>query len=262
MTYGPASTKLRLEGMPTPASILVVDDDEAVRLLLTRRLEKSGFRVITAADGAEAIELLNTEAIDLVLLDTMMPNVNGHEVLKSVRRKHASTPLPIIMITALETGPDVIEALRLGANDYVTKPVDFELLFKRIAVHLALKTGKGYMLGDYRLLERVGAGGMGVVYAAIDVSSGARLAIKILRRAVTTDDQWVLRFLREARLASRLMRPSRTRTLFLMSSCEKPNLRHFRYSPRGASLQSKCAARPSCGTSHASSFSSTSSIRA
>jgi diguanylate cyclase (GGDEF)-like protein/PAS domain S-box-containing protein len=125
--------------MSRPASLLVVDDHEPNRDALSRRLAREGYVVATAADGPEALALIGAGAYDLILLDVEMPGMNGLDVLKRVRDAHAPTDLPVIMVTARSRGADVVEALRLGANDYVTKPVDVSVALARIATHLSHK---------------------------------------------------------------------------------------------------------------------------
>ena len=106
-------------------SLLVVDDNEANRDVLSRRLRHRGYVVSVAADGAEALALTETLNFDLILLDVEMPGMSGLEVLSRIRAHHSHTELPVIMVTARTEGADIVEAFRLGANDYVTKPVDF-----------------------------------------------------------------------------------------------------------------------------------------
>jgi diguanylate cyclase (GGDEF)-like protein/PAS domain S-box-containing protein len=120
-------------------SLLVVDDNEWNRDALSRRLRQKGYNVSIAADGLEAIALAETTAFDLVLLDVEMPGLSGFEVLERLRRTHSQTELPIIMVTARSLGTDMVEAFHLGANDYVTKPVDFDVALARIGTHLSHK---------------------------------------------------------------------------------------------------------------------------
>ena len=105
--------------------LLVVDDVEANRDMLSRRLQRRGHDVAVAADGSEALRMIDEDAFDVVLLDIMMPGIDGLEVLRRVRAKLTTADLPIIMATAKEERESVVEALKLGANDYVTKPIDF-----------------------------------------------------------------------------------------------------------------------------------------
>jgi phosphoserine phosphatase RsbU/P len=122
-----------------PASLLIVDDEELNRDGLARRLQKHDYQVTVAKGGREAIELLGGRPFDLVLLDIMMPGMNGLEVLKFLRRVDSLIDLPIIMVTAKGESEDMVEALELGANDYVTKPLDFPVVLARIRTQLALR---------------------------------------------------------------------------------------------------------------------------
>ena len=124
---------------PAQAMILVVDDNELNRDLLTRRLARKGFATDAASDGFKALEWLANNHCDLVLLDIMMPGMSGIEVLEKVRETRDGTELPIIMATAKDTREDIVTALRLGANDYVTKPLDFPVVLARVNVQLEMK---------------------------------------------------------------------------------------------------------------------------
>jgi diguanylate cyclase (GGDEF)-like protein/PAS domain S-box-containing protein len=121
------------------ASLLVVDDNEANRDVLSRRLRQRGYIVSMSADGAEALASIEQSAFDLVLLDVEMPGMGGLDVLAKVRERHSHSQLPVIMVTARTAGDDIVEALKLGANDYVTKPIDFPVAVARIETHLAHK---------------------------------------------------------------------------------------------------------------------------
>ena len=128
--------------VPAPARLLVVDDNELNRDMLSRRLGAHGFLVATAADGRGALETLASRACDLVLLDVMMPVMSGLEVLRRVREKWPASDLPVVMATARDASEDVVEALRLGANDYVTKPIDFAVVLARVETQLELRRQK------------------------------------------------------------------------------------------------------------------------
>jgi len=125
------------------AKLLIVDDDELNRDGLARRLQKHDYEVAVAKSGREAIELLGGRTFDLVLLDIMMPGMNGLEVLKFLRRVDSLIDLPIIMVTAKGESNDMVEALELGANDYVTKPLDVPVVLARIRTQLALRRAVG-----------------------------------------------------------------------------------------------------------------------
>jgi sigma-B regulation protein RsbU (phosphoserine phosphatase) len=122
-----------------PAAILIVDDEELNRDALARRLQRHEYEVACAKSGREAIGLLGDRRFDLVLLDIMMPGMNGLEVLKFLRRVDSLLDLPIIMVTAKGGSEDVVEALELGANDYVTKPLDVPVVLARVRTQLALR---------------------------------------------------------------------------------------------------------------------------
>ena len=125
--------------MTRQGALLVVDDNENNRDVLSRRLRQKGYAVEVAADGAEALARIRAESYDLILLDVEMPGMSGLEVLTQVRLRRSQTQLPVIMVTARSEGADIVEAFGLGANDYVTKPVDFAVALARIRTHLAHK---------------------------------------------------------------------------------------------------------------------------
>lgn len=121
------------------ATILVVDDNEMNRDLLSRRLSKKGFQVAVADSGEAALDWLESNACDLVLLDIMMPGLSGIDVLVRLRETLNVSELPIIMATAKGEQADIVDALRRGANDYVTKPLEFPVVLARVQTQLALK---------------------------------------------------------------------------------------------------------------------------
>jgi diguanylate cyclase (GGDEF)-like protein/PAS domain S-box-containing protein len=125
--------------MSLPGALLVVDDNENNRDALSRRLRMKGYQVSVAASGPEALACAAAESYDLILLDVEMPGMGGLEVLAHLRKTQSATELPVIMFTARSEGADVVEAFRLGANDYVTKPIDFPVALARISTHLSHK---------------------------------------------------------------------------------------------------------------------------
>jgi DNA-binding response OmpR family regulator len=116
---------------PTPdvATILLVDDEDAVQKLLTYPLEREGFRVMQARDGEEALRRFGTERVDLVVLDLMLPKLDGLEVC---RRLRAQSTVPIIMLTARDDELDKVVGLELGADDYITKPFSIREFRSRV----------------------------------------------------------------------------------------------------------------------------------
>jgi DNA-binding response OmpR family regulator len=115
--------------MPDPATILLVDDEDAVQKLLTYPLEHEGFRVLQARDGEEALRRFHVEHVDLVVLDLMLPRLDGLEVC---RRLRAQSTVPIIMLTARDDELDKVVGLELGADDYITKPFSIREFRSRV----------------------------------------------------------------------------------------------------------------------------------
>ncbi|WP_460477652.1 MtrAB system response regulator MtrA [Brachybacterium huguangmaarense] len=115
--------------MTTPSRILVVDDDQAIAEMVGIVLRGKGFEVVTAPDGASALDLFERVRADLVLLDLMLPGMDGIEVCRELRRRSG---VPIIMLTARSDTSDVVEGLEAGADDYLTKPFETDELVARI----------------------------------------------------------------------------------------------------------------------------------
>jgi two-component system, OmpR family, response regulator RpaB len=119
--------------------VLVVDDEKMIRSLLKMSLQRMGYEVTTADDGAEALELFQSHAFDLVLLDILMPNVDGFTVCSEVRRV---SDVPVVMLTALNRPDDIVRGLELGADNYITKPFTFKEVEARIRAILRRTTNK------------------------------------------------------------------------------------------------------------------------
>jgi len=128
--------------MDNRPSILIVDDLFHNRSILARRFARSGFQTAEAETGERALELIDDQNFALVLLDVTMPGLDGLQVLKRIRQKFDPLTLPVIMVTARTEGADIAEALKAGANDYVTKPVDFTVALARVAAQLERKKAK------------------------------------------------------------------------------------------------------------------------
>ncbi|MCD6211277.1 MAG: response regulator [Methanophagales archaeon] len=116
----------------TRTKILIVDDELDTLLPLKRALEMEDFNVIEAQDGVEALEKVRAEIPDLVLLDLMLPKINGFEVCQQLKQDEATSAIPIIMLTAKGETSDKVEGIEIGADDYVTKPFDLAELKARI----------------------------------------------------------------------------------------------------------------------------------
>ena len=204
-------------------TLLVVDDNAANRELLSRRFERKGFRVITAEDGQRALDILATSKVDLVLLDVMMPGLTGLDVLRKVRETQTPSVLPVIMVTAKTESEDIVEALELGANDYVTKPIDFPVVLARVKAQLRMRpaheavpsepqlpahVGPGCVLASrYRIESRIGLGTSGAVFKATHLELQGPVAVKVLGTSIATDPDALDRFRREGISACRVKHP-------------------------------------------------------
>jgi putative two-component system response regulator len=122
-----------------PFSLLVVDDNEMNRDLLLRRLGNSGFQLLSASNGEEALQALRQKAFDLVLLDIMMPVLDGYETLKQMQQDAELRRVPVIMITALDDVDSAVRCIEMGAVDYITKPFNPVLLKARVDASLERK---------------------------------------------------------------------------------------------------------------------------
>src|SRR5438445_3643140 len=119
--------------------LLIVDDNEMNRDMLARRLERKGYEIVAVDSPRQLLQRVKDERVDLVLLDIEMPEISGLDALKTLREAYSSIELPIIMVTAKNQSDDVVRALDLGANDYVTKPIDFAVALARIGTQLSHK---------------------------------------------------------------------------------------------------------------------------
>jgi DNA-binding response OmpR family regulator len=121
-----------------PKTILIVDDEERLRSLLKAYMTQEGFRVLLAADGREALRLVHQEKPDIIVLDVMMPEMDGYEFMRLHKREHDT---PVIMLTARIEDSDKVMGLELGADDYVTKPFSPRVLAARVRAVLR-RTGQ------------------------------------------------------------------------------------------------------------------------
>jgi putative two-component system response regulator len=139
--------------MESKACILVVDDVEQNRLLVGTLVRSLGYDVETASDGHDALARL-ADGIDLVLLDVMMPGLSGYDVVRRMRREPQWSDLPVIMVTALDSREDRVQAVAAGANDFIAKPVDKTELLVRIGSQLRLKEAQDALKRHRAELER------------------------------------------------------------------------------------------------------------
>ena len=228
----PTSTAPATSAPTTPAlrpfSVLVVDDEEPNRKVWKSWLEKHGhYHVVTVESGMEALRRVQNEPFDLVVLDIMMPVLSGIDVLRRLRQTYSSDELPIMMATAKTQTEDMVEAFNLGANDYITKPLDLSVAMARIQSLLRHKdeareaprplavirslhqVEPGSILEDkYRLEELIGTGSIGAVYRGLHLSLEREVAIKLLHTGLNDDETALERFHQEGISACRIEHPN------------------------------------------------------
>ncbi|UCE59808.1 MAG: response regulator [Phycisphaerales bacterium] len=139
--------------MNSASRILVVDDDLANRLVLTRPLEKAGHQVLVAEDGFEAVEIAAQQRPDLILLDMLMPGRSGVEVCRILKSQEDTAGIPVIFVTASSDADQVIEAFAAGGCDYLTKPFRADEMVARVSTHLRLREAEGQLRERNKELE-------------------------------------------------------------------------------------------------------------
>ena len=125
--------------MTARGSLLGIDDDPVVRSMLSRSLEEGGHQVVTAKDGTEGLDMARAEAFDVILLDVLMPGLDGYEVLERLKKDRTLRHIPVVMITALDDIESAVRCIELGADDYLPKPIDPVVLGARINAGLTKK---------------------------------------------------------------------------------------------------------------------------
>src|ERR671917_1927760 len=135
--------------MAEAATILLVDDEDSIQKLLTYPLERDGFQVVAARDGDEALQRFSEQRFDLVVLDLMLPKVDGLEVCKRLR---AQSSVPIIMLTARDDEFDKVLGLELGADDYITKPFSIREFRSRVRALLRRAAAPRSGAGDNSMI--------------------------------------------------------------------------------------------------------------
>ncbi|MDA8016305.1 MAG: protein kinase [Thermoanaerobaculia bacterium] len=224
-------TDLRRSRSEGRLRLLLVDDSDVSQEIWSAILEAEGYEVASARHGAEALRLVGEQPVDLVLLDVVMPGLNGFDVLERLRELYPPDRLPVIMATSQDHKSDVVRAFGLGANDYVTKPLDREVTLARIAAQLRQRRpirestpGPGHVRslfeagfeglcgeiidGKYRIEETLGLGNFGAVFRATQLSLDRQVAVKLLRSAFCPESVSLRRFRREGLSLSRLKHPN------------------------------------------------------
>ncbi|MBF6570728.1 MAG: response regulator [Candidatus Binataceae bacterium] len=167
----------------TKPLVLVVDDDESMRLLLRRQMENDGYRVVTAENGFSAIEKATGEPPDVVLLDALMPGIDGFEVAARLKSAERTATAQIIMVTVLEDHQSRLRALKAGVQEFLSKPVDRSELSVRVHNVLMLKRYSNFLADQNRILEQK------VQERSHQVLTSYRETIATLTRAASYKDE-------------------------------------------------------------------------
>lgn len=146
--------------------------------MLSKKLEKRGYDVIQAYNGRDCLKLVTKHEFDIVLLDIMMPDLSGSEVLETLRKSYTAFELPIIMVTGKSDTRDIVENLHMGANDYIVKPVNVEVAEARIKTQFQLKT---LMKDNLKKKELETAHAMIVTYNH-EINNPLTIALGLLRK--------------------------------------------------------------------------------
>jgi len=152
MNYEPEIQEVVLSGKSL--NVLIVDDSKVIRAAIREVLEIGNIQVTEACGGKEALESIYNNLPDLVLLDVVMPKMDGVSVLKALRTSYSKIQLPIILVTSQGSTREMVQALDLGANDYVTKPIDFDVLWARLTNLLMQKQAAEYLRSAQHSLEQ------------------------------------------------------------------------------------------------------------
>jgi CheY-like chemotaxis protein len=141
--------------MKSNGRILVVDDDFLNRVVLSTNLQEQGYEVAMAENGAQALEMLGSQAFDVVLLDLVMPELDGFQVLEQMKRDSVQREIPVIVISALDEMESILRCIEMGATDYLPKPFDAALLRARLNASLADKRLRDIELEYLEQVDRV-----------------------------------------------------------------------------------------------------------
>ena len=152
MNYEPEIQEVLLSGKSL--NVLIVDDSKVIRAAIREILEIGNIQVTEACDGKEALKSIYDNLPDLVLLDSVMPELDGISVLKALRKSYSKIQLPIILVASQSSPREMVQALDLGANDYVTKPIDFDVLWARLTNQLMQKQAAEFLRSAQHRLEK------------------------------------------------------------------------------------------------------------
>ncbi len=192
-----------------PYEILIVDDAKVNLLILEDMVQSMGHKPITVASGEAALEAVENSEPDIILLDIVLPGLDGYEILQKLKQDPILCGIPVIMISALGETDSVVKCIQLGAEDYITKPFTIPLLKARITSVLEKRQASlcAEQLGRYTLDEKIGEGGMAEVYLAHHALLRRPTAVKVLKRELLDEENLAL-FEREVQITSKLTHPN------------------------------------------------------
>ncbi len=194
---------------PMKFKILIVDDNKLNLKMIEDFIFSLDHSPLLACNGAKAFEEVKKQQVDLILLDIEMPVMNGIELLRQLKRDKSYSQIPVIMLTALDDVKSAVESIKLGAEDYLTKPLNFTLLENRIKGVLEKRKAivKAQRLGQYTIEGIIGEGGMSQVYKANHIMMCRPAAVKVLKPERTDQNSFTL-FEREVKITSLLSHPN------------------------------------------------------
>lgn len=210
--------------------IIIIEDEKLIRENILETLGMYDYEVFGAVDGASGIQLAQQEVPDLILCDIMMPELDGYSVLQALQNDQITAMIPFVFLSALADKQSIRRGMDLGADDYITKPFTPQELVTAVQarlakhasamVHYKQRAGRpdhgtadsatpviGQNLRGYQIWEKIGEGGVGVVYKAYQAAISREVAVKVLRSKYVDNPEFIRRFETEAELVARLEHP-------------------------------------------------------
>lgn len=177
--------------------LLLVEDDEDLLLITAMKLQRRGYKVISAQNGAEAMAVIRTQRIDLLLLDVMLPDCDGQELCRELRGEPCCYDGPVIFVSCMGDSTSIVDAFRGGGNDYLVKPVDIDMLVERIQVNLKERVSRSAEQGKQWFRQFVIDRRLQEVHRVVDGQLGEKLDLspteyKLLAVITTMPDEVAL----------------------------------------------------------------------
>jgi Response regulator containing a CheY-like receiver domain and a GGDEF domain len=160
--------------MPKNANILIVDDNQENLKVASAFLREKGYKIALALDGSSALQIVTSNKIDLILLDIMMPGMDGFEVCRRLKENKETAAIPIIFLTAKNDPEDIVKGFEHGGVDYVTKPLKKEELFARVECHAKLKLCRDLLRtysGDDKASDNVAISILEEIFTIMDIQN-------------------------------------------------------------------------------------------